>query len=164
MVRNFFRNAGSTLRKGVEFEGRYAFAKAFTAAISYAYSDFKYKEYIIPSGDFSDNTLPGIASHTASLRIQYVSSNGLSASVTSNFIGEQFADDGNMTVIDGYELVNFRASYQTLFRDAIVRPFFGINNVLNQEYTDNVRINAFGGRFYEPAPTINIYGGLSIRL
>jgi iron complex outermembrane receptor protein len=43
-------------------------------------------------------------------------------------------------------------------------PFISIDNLLNEKYFDNIRINAFGSRFYEPASGMNIIGGLKINL
>ena len=40
--------------------------------------------------------------------------------------------------------------------------FLGINNLLNERYFDNIRLNAFGKRYYEPAPDRNIYLGADI--
>ena len=160
--REFFRNAGETSRKGIEVEGSYPLLETLRASISYAYSDFIYDDFQVGDAIFDGNDLPGIASHTASIGIQYASKNGLSANLTTNFIGSQFADDGNETEIDGYELVNLNASYQTSFREVTIKPYVGINNLLDQEYTDNVRINAFGGRFFEPAAGFNVYGGIVI--
>jgi iron complex outermembrane receptor protein len=42
-------------------------------------------------------------------------------------------------------------------------PYLGINNLFDKEYIGNVRINAFGSRYYEPAPEFNIYAGLNAR-
>jgi len=36
--------------------------------------------------------------------------------------------------------------------------------LLNTAYFDNIRLNAFGKRFYEPAPERNVYVGLRIGL
>ena len=41
-------------------------------------------------------------------------------------------------------------------------PFAGVNNLFDEDYSANVRINAFGGRYFEPAPTRNAYGGLTV--
>ena len=41
-----------------------------------------------------------------------------------------------------------------------VIPFLAIENLLDEEYIDNIRINAFGSRFYEAAPKINFVSGL----
>lgn len=162
--REFFRNAGKTRRKGVELEAAYRalpLGNGWVSAIaSYAFSDFTYDEFETPNGSFDGNFLPGIAKHISSLGVQYVNDNGINLSLNTNFVGKQYAQDSNETEIAGYELVNFRASFNTLFRETTLRPYVGVNNVLDQTYTDNVRINAFGGRFYEPAPGLTVFGGL----
>ena len=38
----------------------------------------------------------------------------------------------------------------------------GINNIFNERYFDNIRLNAFGKRYYEPAPGRNAYLGFQI--
>lgn len=160
--RDFFRNAGSTSRKGVEVEAAYAFTKDLQVTASYTFSDFEYKEFEVGDQNFAGNVLPGIARHITNVGLQYTHKSGLSTSLLANFVGSQFAQNSNETEVEGYELVNFRASYQTLFREVKIRPYLGVNNVLDQAYTDNVRINAFGGRFFEPAPGLTAFGGLVI--
>jgi iron complex outermembrane receptor protein len=44
-----------------------------------------------------------------------------------------------------------------------VSPFVGINNMFNEHYSNNIRLNAGFDRFFEPAPEINIYGGIQVR-
>ena len=44
-----------------------------------------------------------------------------------------------------------------------INPYLGVNNLFNKDYSDNIRINAFGGRFYEPAPKRNFYLGISLK-
>jgi iron complex outermembrane receptor protein len=44
----------------------------------------------------------------------------------------------------------------------MIRPYIGINNIFDELYNSNVRINAFGGRYYEPAPDRNIYAGFVV--
>tara|TARA_R110002051_G_scaffold3395_1_gene18336 strand:- start:106896 stop:108953 length:2058 start_codon:yes stop_codon:yes gene_type:complete len=162
--RTFYRNAGKTDRNGLEFSMNYAFAKAWTFQTSYAYSDFTYGNFTTPNGSFDGKNLPGIPTHTSSFGLMYSNANGFYANLNTNLVGKQNADDGNNISIDGYEMVNLRAGYVFEFREIEIRPYFGVNNLLNQEYTDNLRINAFGGRYYEPAPTLNIFGGLVLHL
>ena len=40
---------------------------------------------------------------------------------------------------------------------------FGATAKLVDEYIGNMRINARGGRYFEPAPEFNVYAGLNIR-
>ena len=47
---------------------------------------------------------------------------------------------------------------------SIIYPYLIISNVFDKEYFDNIRINAFGGRYYEPAPKRTIFGGIRFTL
>ncbi len=161
--RDFFRNAGKTKRVGLEVEGNYAFAKAWNASFSYTFSNFKHVDFII-SDQIGDFNLPGIPNHVANVGIHYAPEKGLHGSIVTNLVGNQFADDENLVAVQGYELLNARVGYLFDYRKAQLRPYVGINNLLDQKYTDNVRINAFGGRFFEPAPGFNIYGGIVVQL
>ncbi len=162
--REFYRNAGKTIRRGIEIEGFYTINKAWSAQFSYAYSDFRYDGLNIQSSDTVGNFfLPGVPKHNTSTTLTYGLPKGFNASLTANFVGSQFADDENTVEVAGYELLNARMGYVFDFRKARVRPYIGLNNVLDQKYTDNVRINAFGGRYYEPAPGFNMFGGLVLQ-
>jgi len=160
--RTFFRNAGRTRRQGIEIAAQYAFAKAWNATASYTYSDFEYRDFVLPNGDFSGNVLPGIPRSTTSVQVRYGKPKGFNASVQSSFVGRLYANDSNAVVVDGYELVNLRLGYTIALKKMKILPYFGINNLLDTTYNDNVRINAFGGRFFEPAPGINGYGGVEV--
>lgn len=162
--RVFYRNAGETIRNGVELAGVYAFAKAWRLGYSYTYSDFSYKKYATPSGVFDGNALPGLPKHRSSLQLEYAAVGGLQATLSLNMVGKQYADDANQTSIAGYELVNLRLGYPFSYKTLRLQPYLGCNNLLDQTYTDNVRINAFGKRYYEPAPGINIFGGVIAKL
>lgn len=161
--RDFFRNAGTTERVGVEVAGSYAFAKAWHTTFSYTYSSFKFIDFAVSDvvGDFF---IPGIPKHNAQLGISYTRDTGFHANLSANMVSAQFAENENLVEVEGYQLLNMRMGYVFDFRASKIRPYLGVNNILNQEYTDNVRINAFGGRFFEPAPGISIYGGLQLKL
>jgi iron complex outermembrane receptor protein len=40
----------------------------------------------------------------------------------------------------------------------------GITNLTNTHFYDNIRINAFGGRYYEPAATRQFFVRLKLQL
>ena len=60
--------------------------------------------------------------------------------------------------------MNARVGFAWRIGRSRLTPFLGLNNLLNQRYTGQTRLNAFGGRYFEPAPTFNIHGGLTWRL
>ena len=57
--RSFYRNAGSSNRKGLEATITYPITSGLTAALSYTYADFVYKKYTVNSNTFDGNVLPG---------------------------------------------------------------------------------------------------------
>ena len=39
-----------------------------------------------------------------------------------------------------------------------ITPYFAIENLLSEDYIDNIRINAFGSRFYELSKSVLCQG------
>lgn len=156
--RDFFRNAGSTDRRGVEASFIYNITKGLNAFLNYTYSDFKYDDFL----NFDGNFLPGIPKHNTFFALNYTRPQGLFGSLQIRSIGELFAKDDNTVTVDGFTVVNVKLGYQQQFDNWHIEPFFGVNNLLGTEYFDNIRINAFGSRFYEPAPTANFYAGAKV--
>jgi iron complex outermembrane receptor protein len=44
----------------------------------------------------------------------------------------------------------------------MIMPYLGVNNLFDEEFNSNIRINAYGGRYYEPAPGRNGYLGVTL--
>lgn len=160
--RDFFRNAGETRRTGLESSISYSFADGWNSGASFTFSEFEFVNYNLPSGDFAGNYLPGIPKTLATFNISKSGPKGLLIDLQYNMVGELFANDSNAVTVPGYNLLNLNLGYQFIMDQIMITPHFGINNLTNTEYFDNIRINAFGSRFYEPAPTINYFGGVKV--
>jgi iron complex outermembrane receptor protein len=52
--------------------------------------------------------------------------------------------------------------YDIELDNLVLSPFLGINNLSDDTYTANVRINAAFGRYYEPGPGRTGYGGITV--
>lgn len=156
--RTFYQNAGSTDRKGIETSFTYSITKGLNAFLNYTYSDFKYASF----RSFDGNQLPGIPKHSTFFALNYTRQNGLFGSLQVRNVGELFAKDDNSVAVEGYSVVNLKLGYRKDLAKGHIEPFFGVNNLLNTKYYDNVRLNAFGGRFYEAAPEVNFYGGVKV--
>jgi iron complex outermembrane receptor protein len=65
--------------------------------------------------------------------------------------------------VPSYVVSGLRASYEIQNGEWLFRPYIGINNIFDESYNSNIRINAFGGRYYEPAPERNFYAGIVVR-
>ncbi len=162
--RTFYRNAGSSKRKGIELAYHQKISKNMTLNSSYTYSDFKYGAYQSTAGDFKNKELPGIPKHLASSTLNYQHANGFTVGFQGQYVGVLYANDSNSVATEGYTVFNLNLGYKLAAKKALFSPFLGINNVFNTQYNDNVRINAFGGRYYEPAPGFNIFGGIRVEL
>lgn len=162
--RTFYSNAGKSERNGVETALSWQHERGFGADLSYTYSDFTFEDFVDESGnDIAGATLPGLPKHFGYAGVSYAGANGLLARLESVYSGKLYADNANATEVDSYVVTNFRASREFESGNWLVRPYIGVNNIFNERYFSNIRINAFGGRFFEPAPERNFYAGVVVR-
>ncbi|RMF90219.1 MAG: TonB-dependent receptor [Nitrospinota bacterium] len=160
--RTFFRNAGKSTRNGVELGLKAELWKGLTASVAYTFSDFFFEEFRTEDGVFDDNEIPGIPKHQLHGEIAYFHPSGLYGIWDILFVDKFFADNANTVQNDAYTIANLRLGYVGQFGNWEVSPFLGLNNLFDDQYNANVRLNAFGGRFFEPGPDFNVYGGLSL--
>ena len=159
-----YSNAGKTTKKGaeVEFNGKISDQLNFEYAASIG--NYKFESFQFRENDFSNNTMPGIPKSQHNIKIKYKNESNYNLVVGLKRVGKMFADNSNKTEIDGYSSISVKMSKNlNLFKTSIT-PFISIDNLFNKEYFDNIRINAFGSRFYEPAAGINFIGGLKLNL
>ena len=155
--KNFYQNVGSTSRYGLELNSQ-LFFKGGRINLSYTLSKNKFEDFIIDNNNLADNLIPGIPSQMLDLDLIFKLSRGRSLIISNRLIGERYADNANETLISSYNLLNIKYSKEIFSNSEI---FLGVNNAFNQEYFDNIRINAFGKRYYEPAPKRNFYFGIN---
>ena len=77
-------------------------------------------------------------------------------------MGDQFANNANTVADQAYTLSNLRLGFDASRGGATFSPFVGVNNLFDQRYNSNIRLNAFGRRYYEPGPERNIYAGVAV--
>ncbi|MDC6462108.1 TonB-dependent receptor [Flavobacteriaceae bacterium] len=156
--KNFYQNVGSTSRYGLELNSQLSF-KGGRINLSYTLSKNKFEDFIIDNKNLADNLIPGIPSQMLDLDLIFKLSRGRSLIISNRLIGERYADNANETLVSSYNLLNIKYSNEIFSNSEI---FLGVNNAFNQEYFDNIRINAFGKRYYEPAPKRNFYFGINL--
>ena len=155
--RDFYRNTGATSRKGIELFWEHQ-KGPWEWVVSYNYASLKFDDYVLGDKDLSGNQLPGVPTQQFTSSLQYNFSNGWGTVLQTQYNGKLYSDDANQTQVEDYFLTNFR-----LWKSFKKLSFFGgVNNVFNKYYFDNIRINAFGKRYFEPAPLRNYYIGLNI--
>ena len=162
--RTFYRNAGESSRMGVETGLGAYLGKGFYTYLNYAFSSFKVidNQAVAPAEMKTD--MPGIPRHRGYLELRYYKSEGLFATLQTQLNGSLFADNLNLVKTDRYVLAHVRLGYRKRFEKWALEPFAGINNLTGAEYFSNVRINAFGGRYFEPGAERNFFAGVKVEM
>jgi iron complex outermembrane receptor protein len=131
--------------------------------LNYTYSDFRYQDYQTPKADYSDMRLPGLPQHLAQGQLRYQAPKGLSLRFSAYHRGQLYANDANTATEAAVTLFHLDAALPLGFFPQ-GQLFFGIQNLTDVRYSDNIRLNAFGNRFYEPAPGRSVFGGVRFQL
>lgn len=162
---SFFRNAGRSEHDGVEASLQAQWSAGFSAGASYTWSDFTFRDFSGLGGEvFDGKRIPGVPEHLAHFDLNWQHPSGWYAAADLLYAGAIYADNANTVRSGGYVVSSLRAGYHAKRPGWVFQPFIGINNLFDQAYPANLRINASFGRFYEPAPQRNLYGGMEIRL
>jgi len=162
--RIFYQNAGSSSRDGLELSYNRQFGAQVNFSVAYTYSDFVFDRFTNAAGDvFDGNYIPGIPQDLLHLSFTWFGDPGLYARWGTTYTGEMFADNTNQIIVGSSSVSDIRFGHNGFYDDWEVASFLGVNNLFNEDYNNNIRINAFGGRYYEPAPERNIYIGITVR-
>ena len=157
----FYNNAGKSKRKGIEIAGLLKLNNSILSS-SYSSGDYYFKDFSENSNDYSGNKIPGIPKNIFTLSLEHRTKNNVFLNFNFKNIGEIYADNSNVTKIDKFNTLNFKMGKEFDVSKSIIYPYLIVNNIFQSEYFDNIRINAFGGRYYEPAPKRTIFGGIRV--
>ena len=159
-----YNNAGKTIKKGLELELKTTIFKNLNIDYTLTSGSYKFDSFKFLENDYSKNYMPGIPKSNQNLKFSYRNNNNINIIFSLKSVGKMYADNANNTEIAGYNSIGFKMSKDLKVFQQNVTPFISIENLLNEDYFDNIRINAFGSRFYEPASGINFVCGLKLQL
>jgi len=172
--RDFFQNAGESGRTGIELSAKSQLTDRIESTVSMSYGDFSFDSFQVLSfdamnnatvtGDFSGNRIPGTVEKLAYIELTYTAPSNWYSAIDFTYTGDQFADNNNTVNVEAYTLANWRIGADYQVGRTFLSSFLGINNLTDENYFSNIRINAFGGRYYEAAPGRNVYGGVELKL
>ncbi|SHI95302.1 iron complex outermembrane recepter protein [Hymenobacter daecheongensis DSM 21074] len=182
---SLFSNAGTTRQRGLEaalsgwlWQPKAAGGESENAAaipqgqpqpaglrafFSYAYNHYRFGRYESGGNDFSGNRLTGTAPHTLTAGLDFSEFYGFYLSPTLSHQARLPLNDANSEYAAGYWTFGTRAGWRrTLFRHLEADLFAGLDNATDRHYSLGNDLNAFGNRFFQPAPGRNYYGGLLV--
>jgi iron complex outermembrane receptor protein len=128
---------------------------------SYAYNHFRFGSYESATGQsFSGNRLTGTAPHTLSAGLDFSEQLGFYLSPTLSHQATIPLNDANTDYAASYWIFGSRLGWRrTLFSKLDVDLYAGVDNIGDRRYSLGNDLNAFGGRYFQPAPGRNYYGG-----
>lgn len=166
-----FRNAGKNLQNGLELQLNAAlldqeqgYLRKASASVAYTYHDFVYDEFINNGNDFSGNALPGTAQNVINLLLHMELYMGLNLNFNYHYSDAIPLNDGNTVYSRPYNLLNMTFNYPMTFNNKLGIAFFGgMNNIFDVDYSLGNDLNAFGNRYFQPAPARNYFFGLKLK-
>ena len=160
--RTFFRNAGSAIHKGVEVETRGHLTDAIVFSANYAFLSARFQDFTTVDGTFDGNLVPGVVPHVVNVGLGYEVAKGFIA-VETRFFSRVTVDDANSAFSQSFVASDLRAGIFGLDIGGLATsPFAAVTNVLDVDYNGSVVVNAFGDRFFEPAPGREVFFGLEV--
>jgi len=141
---NYYRNLGTSKRYGIELEGSYRLNKLNTFNASYTQANYEFTNQLI------NGQLPGVPKSNFSVEWIY-NKDTFYAKFDVRYAHSLFPDDMNQVKVPSFFLSNLALKNNYRIKDLEITAGLQIRNLFDEKYFDNIRLNAFGNRFYEPA-------------
>ena len=147
---DFFRNIGRVDRMGIEATANLRMAKTATLKLNFSHGTFKTQDGNdlpnVPRSQFSAGLNRSFGMTTISLNLRH--------------IGNRYADSENLIEVSEFWTADLYAQRKW----GVTTWTLGISNIANANYYDNIRINAFGGRHFEPAAMRHAFARFQVQL
>lgn len=169
----YFVNAGGTRQQGIELQttgklisNNHHVINDLELRNSYTYSKFTFTDYINGNVNYGGNLLTGVPRHVLVTSLKLALRHRISIFAQHNFTSSIPLNDANTDFAKKYHLVQLKINWMhKKFKNGYrFETFVGIDNLLNESYSLGNDLNAFGGRYYNPAADTNYYAGLTINL
>ena len=169
----YFINAGGVDQLGLEVSANvqliqnrnFGFIKQASISSNLTLSKFKFANYEAKGIDFSGNKLTGVPSTSIINLLSTSFPNGIGFFLTHHYTSTIPLNDANTVYSKAYHLVQSKISWnKPLSEKTRLQVFVGADNLLNEKYSLGNDINAFGGRYFNAAPTRNYLLGFNITI
>ena len=164
----FFLNSGKTSQKGLEVQTNFNFSVSDENFISLNIGNgitlynFRFVDFISGETDLTGKKLTGVPEKTISSSLEISKKEKWNFSISHFFTGKILLNDLNSDSSPECNLINFKAEKYFKGKTFLWTIYFQLENVTNEFYSSGYDLNAFGGRYYNPAPGRSFYAGISI--
>jgi iron complex outermembrane receptor protein len=165
--RTIYRNAGKTLRQGLEAAVDSRWAENFSTRLAYTLLDARYDQSFTSSSGVinSGNRLPGVAAQTLFGELAWKHpASGFHAAVEGIARSKVYVEDTNTKqAAPAYAIANLRFGIDRKYGDLNLRTFVRFDNIFDRQYVGSVIVGDGNNRFYEAAPGRTWLAGVSAR-
>jgi len=161
-TRVFYRNAGETRHRGLEFSATVRPIDQLTLVSAYTLADYEFHDFTTVDGTFDGNTIPGVPDHRFYGSARVAVPSGVWVAADFNVASSYPVDDANSVENEGWFTAGLRGGWEGIVLGWRLAPFVGVLNVFNERYIGSITVNAGFGRYFEPAPPRNAYLGLRV--
>lgn len=167
----FFRNAGRARNYGAEFQLIWQPVSKIGINAAYTYTNLKFTDYRVPTSttnadtrvQLAGNRLPGVPLHHLLFGLRVSEADGPGLELRVRWVDDYFANDFNGSppgrnalpeafINDGYITFDLTITGHHQVSRFELQPILEISNVFDTRYNGSIIPNAFGERYYEPAP------------
>ncbi|MFN4362799.1 TonB-dependent receptor [Chryseobacterium hispalense] len=165
----FFVNSGATVQKGLEvllesksFNLKNDIFNYFKFRFSGSFYQFTFEDYRQNDNDFSGNDLTGVPQTTANSLINFILFKKLSVDYSHFYTSKIPLNDANSVWSEPSVVGNIQLRFPFELDRTRLNIFLQIQNLYNEDYVSGFDINAFGNRYYNPAPKRNFVFGVKV--
>lgn len=164
----FFINSGNTSQKGIEVQTNFDIPFSDQGPVSLNIEnaitlyDFRFVNFISGETDLTNKRLTGIPDQAISSTIALTKKDRWSLSLTHYFTGSIPLNDLSTDVAPENNLFQLKIEKKFRGKKFLWSVFTKIENVTNVFYSSGYDLNAFSGRYYNPAARRNFTAGIFI--
>ncbi len=167
---DYFVNAGGTDQKGLEVEffsqllkRKNSFLRQVDFHSSLTLNRFNFRDYTVGGNDFSGNLLTGVPEKSVNGNLDFYFFKEFSLLMNYQYNGKTSLNDWQTVFADAYHLLKMKLSWGQAIRKARLELSIGADNLFNENYSLGNDLNAFGGRYFNPAAKRNYFASLEMK-
>jgi len=166
-----YSNVGQMKQKGIEgtlwlhmlTQSKVLNSISYQGALSY--NHYRFGHYQTKDNDLKNNKITAVPdwvwSNSIFLNLPY----NLNLNIYHNYTSSTPLNNENTVFAKKFNLIQTKIQWTTPIKDKLsLQLYVGVDNLLNEKYSLGNDINAFGGRYFNPAPKRNFYGGMKLTL
>lgn len=167
----YFVNAGEIEQQGLELAleaylitpKNDGYIQSLYLQSGLSYNHYRFGSYQVDDNDYSGNLVTAVPDWVWTNNLWFDFNHNLGLNISHNFTAKIPLNDANTVYANKFHLVQIKGTWQHHLSSSLQMTLFaGIDNVLNEDYSLGNDINAFGNRYFNPAPGRNYCGGVTI--